>query len=149
MTDGITFQTTAATPPAGTEVATDDCGVDGHTQVVKLAISTDGSATPIPADATNGLDVDVTRLPKGSKTFADPAPTTSASSIVAANASRKSVTIHNAGTVTVYLGLNGSVTSSNGLPLGAGATLSDDASTDAWYAITASGTGDLRIVEVA
>lgn len=64
MADGITFQSaTPATPAANTEIATDDAGTDGHVQIIKLAISTDGSATVIPADATNGLDVDVTRLP--------------------------------------------------------------------------------------
>lgn len=64
MADGITFQSaTPATPPAGTIAATDDAGAAGQVQIVKLAISTDGSATVIPADAANGLDVDVTRLP--------------------------------------------------------------------------------------
>lgn len=51
------------TPGTGKTVATDDAGAAGHVQVVKLAISTDGSATFIPADAANGIDVDVTRLP--------------------------------------------------------------------------------------
>ena len=46
----------------GATLATDDAGVGGHVQIVKLAISTDGSATAIPAEATNGLDVDVTRV---------------------------------------------------------------------------------------
>jgi hypothetical protein len=64
MADNITFQSaTPATPPNATVVATDDAGAAGHVQIVKLAISTDGSATPVPADATNGIDVDVTRLP--------------------------------------------------------------------------------------
>ena len=40
---------------------TDDC-TTGHAQIVKLAIATDGSATLIPADASNGIDVDVTRV---------------------------------------------------------------------------------------
>lgn len=51
-----------ATPPDGTVIATDDTGAGGHAQIVKLAISTDGSATLIPAEASNGLDVDVTRV---------------------------------------------------------------------------------------
>lgn len=51
-----------ATPPANSVVASDDAGVAGHVQLVKLAISTDASATKIPADAANGLDVDVTRI---------------------------------------------------------------------------------------
>src|SRR5687767_7813376 len=57
MADGVDI-----TAGSGTKVATDDCGAAGHAQIVKLAISTDGSATGIPADATNGLDVDVTRV---------------------------------------------------------------------------------------
>ena len=46
----------------GATLATDDAGAAGHVQVVKLAVATDGSATLIPAEATNGLDVDVTRV---------------------------------------------------------------------------------------
>jgi len=57
MPDGV-----AITAGAGTTVLTDDTGAGGHAQVVKLAISTDASGTLIPADATNGIDVDVTRL---------------------------------------------------------------------------------------
>lgn len=63
MADNLTTQTTVSTVPNGTVIATDDAGAGGHVQVVKLAISTDGSATAIPADAANGIDVDVTRLP--------------------------------------------------------------------------------------
>lgn len=55
----------AITAGSGTTIATDDAGAGGHVQVVKLAISTDGSATYIPAEATNGLDVDVTRVIPG------------------------------------------------------------------------------------
>jgi hypothetical protein len=44
----------AITAGSGTSIATDDCGAGGHAQIVKLGIATDGSATPIPADA-NGL----------------------------------------------------------------------------------------------
>lgn len=56
MADNTTFQTTPATPPAGLVIATDDAGAGGHVQIVKLALGTDGSATPITADA-NGLEV--------------------------------------------------------------------------------------------
>jgi hypothetical protein len=50
----------AITAGAGTTVATDDCS-GRHVQLFKLAISTDGSATLIPADSTNGLSVDIKR----------------------------------------------------------------------------------------
>lgn len=58
MADGI-----AITAGSGTTILTDDTGAGGHAQVMKLAISTDGSGTLIPADATNGIDVDPTRHP--------------------------------------------------------------------------------------
>lgn len=62
MADGVTTQTAAlATIPTATKIATDDSGAPGHVQIVKLAISTDGSATVIPADGTYGLAVDVKR----------------------------------------------------------------------------------------
>jgi len=57
MADGV-----AITAGSGTTIATDDAGATGHVQIVKLAISADGSATPIPADATFGLEVDVSRI---------------------------------------------------------------------------------------
>lgn len=152
MADGVTYQSaTPATPPAGTEVASDDCGADGHTQIFKLAVATDGSATLIPADATNGLDVDVTRTPKGSKTAAAATCDTTADQLVAANASRKSLLIRNVGTVDIYLGLSG-VATSTGMLLSPGEWLAesgDGCSTDAWYGITGAGTGAVRYIEVA
>lgn len=60
MADGV-----AITAGSGTTILTDDTGAGGHAQVVKLGISTDGSAALIPADATNGIDVDVTRVIPG------------------------------------------------------------------------------------
>lgn len=60
MADGV-----AITAGSGTTILTDDTGAGGHAQVVKLAISTDGSGTLIPADGTNGMDVDVTRVVPG------------------------------------------------------------------------------------
>ena len=50
MADGV-----AITAGSGTTILTDDTGTGGHAQVVKLAISTDGSGTLIPAEATYGL----------------------------------------------------------------------------------------------
>lgn len=59
MADNVTL------PGTGDVVAADDAGAGGKVQIVKLAISADGSATVIPADATNGIDVDVTRVIPG------------------------------------------------------------------------------------
>ncbi|MFH1110986.1 MAG: hypothetical protein V1790_17575 [Planctomycetota bacterium] len=51
------------TPGAGASACTDQIVADSsHAQVVKLAISAEGIRTLIPADATYGLDVDVTRV---------------------------------------------------------------------------------------
>ena len=89
---------------------------------------------------------------KGTRTFSTFAPTTTAAAAtpaLAANTSRKEALIYNNGAQTVYLGRDAQVTTATGLPLVSGATLRDDRATGAWYAITASGTGDLRILEVA
>jgi hypothetical protein len=62
VADGATLPLTG-TGDSTVKVATDDTGATGHAQIFKLAISTDGAVTLVPADAANGLDVDVTRLP--------------------------------------------------------------------------------------
>lgn len=87
-------------------------------------------------------------LRHGAKASTAAAPTTAAAQCLAANAGRIRATIVNAGTQTVYLG-PASVATSTGIPLVAGAAMEDAESTDAWYAVTASGTGDLRIIEVS
>lgn len=148
MADDVTVHNNDTGNGTAFDVATDDDGSGNHIQLVKLVQSANGSRTAIDAD-TDGLEVQVTKQPKGSKTFTDPAPTTTAAEMVAANASRKSVSIYNAGSQIVYLGKTSGVTTTNGWPLVPSASLADDISTDAWYAITASGTGDLRIIEVA
>lgn len=66
MADGVPI-----TAGSGTTILTDDTGAGGHAQVMKLAISTDGSGTLIPADSANGLDVDVTRV-SGNVTVVQP-----------------------------------------------------------------------------
>ena len=66
----VTFQTTVATPPSGTVVSTRTNASGEQLQVVAVGI--DGSDSVVPSDATNGLDVDVTRsaLPTGAATEA-------------------------------------------------------------------------------
>lgn len=59
MADGVTTQSsTLATIPASTVIATDDAGAAGHVQIVKLGVSADATATPIPATA-DGLLVNL------------------------------------------------------------------------------------------
>ena len=51
------------TAGVGTDIATDQVTTTGeHVQLFKIAISADGSRTLVPADATNGLRVDVSRV---------------------------------------------------------------------------------------
>lgn len=51
------------TAGVGTDIATDEVTTTGeHVQLFKLAISADGSRTLVPANATWGLDVEVTRI---------------------------------------------------------------------------------------
>ena len=54
MSDGV-----AISAGTGTTILTDDTGAGGHAQVVKLAISTDGSGTLIPATAADGITVNL------------------------------------------------------------------------------------------
>lgn len=61
MADNLTTGTTLSSVPSGTVFGTDDAGAAGHIPIGKLAISTDGSATLIPATAANGLLVDISR----------------------------------------------------------------------------------------
>lgn len=95
MADNVTVNPSTGVSEA-TVVAFDDCGAAGKAQIVKLAVSADGSAIVLPADATNGLDVDVTRavLPTGASTeattaavlaklSADPATQTTLAAILA------------------------------------------------------------------
>lgn len=80
MADGV--QITAG---SGTTILTDDTGAAGHAQVVKLAISTDGSGTLVPADAVNGIDVDVTRV-GGNVTVVQPTASNLNAQVVGAGA---------------------------------------------------------------
>ena len=145
MADDLTTQSaTPATVPASTIFATKDIGgkqyipqliADGTTPTQRLGVDSSGRITVRPW--------------KGTKTFTDPAPTNTAAVALAANSSRITAVIQNVGTVDVYIGKDNTVTTTNGLLLAAGASLTDDSSTDAWWGITASGTADLRILEVA
>lgn len=58
MADRVTLPLTGG-GDATAVVATDDAGAAGQVQIVKLAIATDGSATAIPADAVDGILVNL------------------------------------------------------------------------------------------
>ncbi len=85
----------------------------------------------------------------GDKAFTQFTVTDAAQEILAANTSRNAATFVNNSGVTIFLGNDGALTTGNGLPLAAGAPLSDDVSTDAWFAIVATGTADIRMLEVS
>lgn len=80
MADTVVFQSvTPSTPPDATVIATDDAGAAGQVQIVKLAQSANGSATPITADgdgmlvnlgANNDVTVATLPLPAGAATEA-------------------------------------------------------------------------------
>jgi hypothetical protein len=62
MSDSLTTQTQQpSTIPNNTKIATDDAGEAGHVQIVKMAQSADGIATPIQADS-NGLLIAVSNF---------------------------------------------------------------------------------------
>jgi hypothetical protein len=121
MADGINVPLTG-TGDATAKLLTDDTGAGGHAQVIKLAQSGDGVASLVGADASNGLDVDVTRV-QGSvttapDTVASATTTQKASSatsitLAASNASRKGLYIFNDSLYVLYvkLGATASTTS--------------------------------------
>jgi hypothetical protein len=117
MADNITLNAMTG----GSVVATDDSGATGHVQIIKLAISADGSATVIPADATYGLDVDVTRLPAlaaGSNVIG--AVTQSGSWTVTANAGTGTLAVIERG--TAIASTSASVTTTSGQIVASSAT---------------------------
>lgn len=67
MAGTLTTQTSAlSTVPSGAVIGTDEVTISSvlqHVQRIKLVDGTDGGTALIAGDATNGLDVDVTRLP--------------------------------------------------------------------------------------
>jgi hypothetical protein len=164
MADNVTLNTMSG----GAVVATDDTGT-AHVQIIKLAISADGSATVIPADATYGLDVDVTRLPAlptGANTIGavtqasgpwtviergtviastSASVTTTSGQIVASSATRRTIVLTNLGSDYVWIGASG-VTDNQGIRLAPGQALTIDRSpTAAVHAKAASGTQTVAI----
>jgi len=73
---------------------------------------------------------------------------TAAVEVVAASADRQSVLVQNTGPETVYVGFDASVTAANGVEIAAGGTYADETYAGALYAVTASGTTDIRFQEV-
>lgn len=101
----------AITAGVGTTIATDD--VSGtHYQYVKLVDGTADATGKIGGDASNGLDVDVTRVQgtvttapavASTATLSNVNDTASSTSLVASNSSRKGLIVYNDSTSTLYL----------------------------------------------
>lgn len=149
MADNITLNTMAG----GSVVATDDSG-SGHVQIVKLAYSADGSKTSIPADV-DGLLVNIGNaavlVTQGGGAWAvvergntiasgNASVTTSAATVLAADATRRTAVLTNLGSDYVWVGDSG-ITANEGIRLAPGQALTiDRAPTPAIYAVAASGT---------
>lgn len=143
MADGV-----AITAGSGTTILTDDTA-SGHAQVVKLAISADGSATLAPADATDGLRVYESR--PGSSSVASVAGSATVVTLQAANTARRGLTVYNDSTSALYVKLgSGASTSSFTVKLQAAATyeLPYPAYTGIVTGIWDTATGNARVTEV-
>jgi hypothetical protein len=132
------------TPGSGANVATDDIG-GRHFQRFKLVIGADGVNEGDIASA-NPLPTDQARVASGSYGAVNVLVT--ATEIRAATAARKSLVIVNAGSAYVYVGLDGSVTTANGIPLAPqGGSVEFVNYTGAVNGISASGTQSVRFME--
>ena len=68
--------------------------------------------------------------------------------LVGEDPNRKGILVYNNGTETVYiLGAKGQ-TSTDGIPLAAGASYEDDTSTGELFIVAASGTQDVRVMTI-
>lgn len=77
--------------------------------------------------------------------------TTAATQILPANLERRGCLIANTSNQTVYIGMDASVTTSNGLPIAANSTFSNSGPNEVWkgsiYGIVAGTTADCRFWE--
>jgi hypothetical protein len=119
-------------------------GAAGTPDTGVITVQGINGATPIPVELNNN-----SFKRRGTKSFSQVSAGNSAIQVVATNSSRASLLIFNAGTETVFLGKTSAVTTADGIPLYPLSNLEDTDSYDSWYAITASSTTDLRIVETA
>ena len=148
MADNATFQTsTPATLPSGLIVAADEVAYSGDTTKVQLmrlvhVSGSEGSKTLSEiADATNGLDVDVTRLPVMTFTESGSGSATTTPAAVDGTASRVTlVQADDDNTVDIYVGN----ASAQGIRLTPGASVTLPVSAAAIYAKTLSGTATYR-----
>jgi hypothetical protein len=83
----------------------------------------------------------------GTKQVRSVTVSSTATGLAPERASRAGIALFNNGAGVVYLG-GPDVTAASGFPLPAGASFSEDGSRDAYYGVTASGTVDVRVLEI-
>lgn len=88
---------------------------------------------------------------KGKRTHTNVTIPNTQAAIVVDNVNRKSLIIQNQGSETVFLGKQGVAISgaNRGYALAAGTSFTDDASDEAWWAISTSTNNILHVVEVS
>jgi hypothetical protein len=88
---------------------------------------------------------------KGRRTHTNITVDTNAAALLVDNPNRKSLILQNQGSVTVFLGKLGvsQTGATRGYAMAAGTSFTDDASFEAWYAIAASGSAIVHIIEVS
>lgn len=150
MGDPNRILTSANAPLAVTNIV-GTYGLQQQLQGVPLGTS-DGTATGELGVkvllAGSGSGGSITVVPKGAANYANGqvAASTSAATLVAARATRRSVTIKNTdGAITVYIGA-ATVTAANGVPLKAGESIAVD-TTALIQVIAASGTPSVAYME--
>lgn len=88
------------------------------------------------------------KYPKGTPTHTRVQPTGDAV-LLATNSSRISAIFQNVGTVDVWITTSGTASATNFHKLEVGKSFVDENTTSAWRCFVASGTGDIRVTEVA
>jgi hypothetical protein len=115
-------------------------GTTGDSQLVGLTDANANAITPAQdGTLTSGaLKAQVTAQPRGSKVLTTPTVGTSPASVLAANSSRKLAVLTNPSTNTgiIYIGPSTITTSAYTIALPPGSSYVDDASNDAWYAVS-------------
>ncbi len=98
-------------------------------------------------DSSGNANVNV-KYSKATAVVSDVSVTTTSGTLLAANASRLTAIFKNAGNARIYLTQSSPATSIN-FPLDPGESFEDEYTTGAWYAIAASGTVDVRLMEIS
>lgn len=92
----------------------------------------------------------ISEAAKGSPTYGAVSVGTSATVIVAANTTRRTLSIfNNDASAAMYVGPTDGVTTSNGYPVPAGQSFQDTRCETGWWAVCASGTINARYIEVS